>query len=310
MLLRPFLLVPISRFSLSEAVNSSWLQSTLFTARSFFLLIQRPSVFAVRPRLLVSVRNADEARSALLGGADIIDVKEPLNGSLGRASAAVTQQIAKTLDRPNVITPCSSNAGGNRGDSATIRTAELSLAMGEVTEWLADRGGLMLETQISLDLAAPQFLKLGLAELSSMNHCRSWQQAWLEVRGRLHGNHAWVAVAYADSERAGAPSIEQVCAAAIETHCSILLIDTFVKDDSTLLDWVDCARLQSLRTITLNANLQLALAGRVSAEQLSTLLPLAPDIVAVRGAVCANGVRTSMVDELLVRKFVASMQPL
>ena len=36
-------------------------------------------------KLLVSVRSADEAEVALEGGADIIDVKEPLHGSLGWA---------------------------------------------------------------------------------------------------------------------------------------------------------------------------------------------------------------------------------
>ena len=37
----------------------------------------------VFPRLLVSVRSAEEAREALAGGADIIDIKEPEGGSLG-----------------------------------------------------------------------------------------------------------------------------------------------------------------------------------------------------------------------------------
>ncbi|HOV52694.1 MAG TPA: (5-formylfuran-3-yl)methyl phosphate synthase, partial [Methanothrix sp.] len=34
-------------------------------------------------RLLVSPMNVTEARSALLGGADILDVKNPKEGSLG-----------------------------------------------------------------------------------------------------------------------------------------------------------------------------------------------------------------------------------
>ena len=36
-------------------------------------------------RLLVSVRNGQEAEAALAGGAHVIDVKEPARGSLGRA---------------------------------------------------------------------------------------------------------------------------------------------------------------------------------------------------------------------------------
>jgi uncharacterized protein (UPF0264 family) len=40
-------------------------------------------------RLLVSVANAAEARTALEGDADIIDVKDPSRGSLGMADASV-----------------------------------------------------------------------------------------------------------------------------------------------------------------------------------------------------------------------------
>ena len=36
-------------------------------------------------RLLVSVRNASEARAAINGGADVIDIKEPDHGPLGMA---------------------------------------------------------------------------------------------------------------------------------------------------------------------------------------------------------------------------------
>ena len=49
----------------------------------------RPSA---EPGLLVSVRSADEARVALAGGADLIDVKEP-RGSLGRADVDVIESV-------------------------------------------------------------------------------------------------------------------------------------------------------------------------------------------------------------------------
>src|SRR5438045_3353813 len=48
-------------------------------------------------RLLISVRNAEEAQVALRGGADLIDVKEPALGSLGRASAAIWTQVAHSV---------------------------------------------------------------------------------------------------------------------------------------------------------------------------------------------------------------------
>ena len=48
-------------------------------------------------KLLVSVRDADEARDALSVGVDLLDVKEPDQGSLGRAADDV---ITKELHLP------------------------------------------------------------------------------------------------------------------------------------------------------------------------------------------------------------------
>ena len=48
-------------------------------------------------RLLVSVRTAAEAQSALAGGADIIDIKEPNRGPMGQADAAIIQAITATV---------------------------------------------------------------------------------------------------------------------------------------------------------------------------------------------------------------------
>src|SRR5215210_2805353 len=44
-------------------------------------------------KLLVSVRSAAEASTALAAGADIIDAKEPSLGSLGPVSSAVLSEI-------------------------------------------------------------------------------------------------------------------------------------------------------------------------------------------------------------------------
>src|SRR5262245_5912278 len=49
------------------------------------------------PRLLVSVRSAAEAETALAGGAAVIDVKEPAYGPLGKASDRVIREVAKTV---------------------------------------------------------------------------------------------------------------------------------------------------------------------------------------------------------------------
>ena len=50
-----------------------------------------------RPGLLVSVRNANEARTALSAGADVIDVKEPNRGPLGAADIGEIAAIVEAV---------------------------------------------------------------------------------------------------------------------------------------------------------------------------------------------------------------------
>jgi hypothetical protein len=49
-------------------------------------------------KLLVSVVSADEARAALRGGADVIDVKDPAAGPLGAPSPAVVAGVVAAVD--------------------------------------------------------------------------------------------------------------------------------------------------------------------------------------------------------------------
>src|SRR5947209_15324965 len=48
-------------------------------------------------RLLVSVISAEEARRALAGGADIIDVKDPREGALGAPSPRVLSEVVRVV---------------------------------------------------------------------------------------------------------------------------------------------------------------------------------------------------------------------
>ena len=48
-------------------------------------------------RLLISVADAAEARIALEGDADIIDVKDPARGTLGSADSAVLREVVEVV---------------------------------------------------------------------------------------------------------------------------------------------------------------------------------------------------------------------
>lgn len=267
-------------------------------------------MFSGIPRLLVSVRNAKEALMAVRGGADIIDVKEPSKGSLGRASLENLLAIADVLRQQQ-----------QHSDRVRTEPVPLSVALGEVQEWSESSslfgsdlpvGSTSFSNEANDEICRaisglqPSYMKLGLSQVAAAGQQGRdrWRNSWIDVRCRFSGDHEWVAVAYADHQRAEAPTPDDVLEAALETNCSVLLIDTFVKDGTNLLDWLPVEEITSLRKATAAQGLQLALAGRVTLMDLPLLLPLQPDIIAVRGAVCESGERTAEVSELLVAEFM------
>jgi len=233
-------------------------------------------------QLLVSVRNAVEAIAAIEGLADIVDVKEPTHGSLGCATPEIIVEVAAAVRSQRDAAPA------------------LSLALGELAEW---REGERAPLHDAIATAKPQFLKLGLAGAGSLQDADSWIAEWQGVRDAISGQHVWVAVAYADHENAESPTAESVLRAAIETNCGILLIDTCSKNGTSLLDHLTLNQLLAIRRATSDHGLKLALAGRVTLSNLNLLLSIQADIIAVRGAVCENGDRTSSISRELVRQF-------
>lgn len=221
--------------------------------------------------LLVSVRSAAEAEMALSGGADLIDVKEPAQGSLGQASEAA---IAAVCTRVNGRRPVSAALG----------------------EWL--------EGQSRAVPAGVAFVKWGLAGCLRRP---GWKGALAETFDQVRRTNPHcspVAVSYADWELARAPDPEEVCQFACDQACGAFLIDTWSKDGRTLLDWLTCREIDRLCRRCRAAGVRVALAGSLGDEQIGRLRSIEPDWFAVRGAVCRDQLRTSVIDSNRVRALV------
>jgi len=224
--------------------------------------------------LLVSVRDVDEAQAALAGGADIIDVKEPRRGALGMADPAVISEIVACV-------------GGH---------APVSAALGELSEWTTGCGGSLMADGLSTALQRLSFVKLGLAGCRSQ---RDWFERWIGLRESIDAATAsalpWVAVAYADAERAAAPSIMDVIDAAVSTGCRGVLIDTFDKQSGSLFDCCSSDELRRFANAVRSEGLFIALAGRLSAAQVDRPELDDADVIGVRSAACAEGNRQQRV---------------
>jgi uncharacterized protein (UPF0264 family) len=225
-------------------------------------------------QLLVSVRSATEAEAALHGGASLIDVKEPAHGALGRAEDGIIEEVVRF-----VAGRCS-----------------VSAALGELT---ADAG----DAPCGLPLA---YVKWGLA-----GSANDWRRLLGNAMRRLAQHRSScraVAVAYADWRRARAPTPAEVCAFAVENAVGAFLVDTWSKDGSTLLDWLSLNEIEYLHERCRSAEVPIALAGSLGADEIRRLQPLRPDWFAVRGAVCQGRRRGRAVEESKVRQLAALLR--
>lgn len=216
--------------------------------------------------LLVSVRNAHEARAAVAGGADIIDVKEPLHGALGAAAPHVWREVRRAVgsDRP------------------------LSAALGELDQWELN--------DCRQSLSGFQFAKLGLAGCANRER---WVQDWQRALWELPDEVTRVAVAYADGQAARAPSLDDVITRGAELGCRVLLVDTYDKTQGGLFDHLACNELVPAIDLARHSGMQVVLAGSLSQQTIPLARTLSPDFIAVRGAAC-RGNRTDCIDASLV----------
>jgi uncharacterized protein (UPF0264 family) len=113
-------------------------------------------------------------------------------------------------------------------------------------------------------------------------------------------------VAYAEGKSVGAPTPDEVLVEAIRSACVGILVDTFDKDRPTAIDlgWSDFAAKARA------SGLFLALAGGLDEAAIDRLLPLEPDLFAVRGAACVGGDRRAAIDPSRVAKLVRQVRSL
>jgi uncharacterized protein (UPF0264 family) len=227
------------------------------------------------PELPVSVSTAAEAESALASGAGLIDVKEPERGSLGRADANIIRAVIRQV-------------AGRRAVSAALG------------EWQA--------TPIPFHGTGLCFAKWGL---SGCGNDPTWPEQLRLAAGRLAETAPGcrpVAVAYADAARAAAPPVREVAAFAKQVGWDVLLMDTWHKDGSTLLDWLPYSEVAAVVRDCRQAGVRVALAGSLGLKQIQQLALLAPDWFAVRTAACREGRRDQPICSERVRRLVEAIE--
>lgn len=214
-------------------------------------------------KLLVSVTSPAEALLALEAGADIIDLKNPLQGALGALPVDVVRAAVTLID-------------GRRITSAT--TGDLPME----PQLIHDAVVAMADTGVDI-------IKIGLfGDVEANRQCIQALQSAIKER-----KLAVVAVMMADL----APDFSLLPDLRQSGFWGVML-DTAHKDGRHLLTHFDLEQLQNF--IDQAEGMQTGLAGSLKKEHLLQLIKMKPSYLGVRGAVCEGFDRVAQLSKTQV----------
>lgn len=217
--------------------------------------------------MLASVSGGEEALSALAAGADLIDFKNPASGALGALL-------------PDTVRAAVARLRGRVATSATL---------GDLPDPSAWRSAVRTMHATGVD-----YLKLGLFPAADIAD-RVASLRPLTRESRL------VVVLFADHD----PDFDLL--PAIRAAGSIgVMLDTADKHAGRLTDHLDATCLAEFVRRARAVGLLTGLAGSLRLEDIPRLLPLAPDYLGFRGALC-GGDRRATLDPVALGRVRAAM---
>ena len=231
-------------------------------------------------RLLVSVVSASEARRALAGGADIVDVKDPGEGALGAPAPRVLSEVVEAV-------------GGR---------APVSAALGDLPD-LPHTAALAARGAVACGAA---YVKVGLRGVRDLDRAVAMMSA---VAGAVGPQTAVIAAAYADAGALDPAALAPAWLPELVERTGIAgaLVDTCVKDGRGLYAWMSELELAHLIARTRAVGGSFGIAGQLRVGELRRV---DADVVGVRSAVCRGGDRSAQLDTDLVAAAVASLRTL
>ncbi|HIQ38963.1 MAG TPA: (5-formylfuran-3-yl)methyl phosphate synthase [Methanothermococcus okinawensis] len=230
-------------------------------------------------RILISPKDIEEAKEAIEGGADIIDVKNPLEGSLGANFPWVIKEIRDITPKDRLV-------------SATV---------GDVPY----KPGTVALAAVGAAISGADYIKVGLYGTRSYREAVDVMNKVVKAVKEIDENKIVVAAGYADAYRVGAVDPLVIPKVARDSGCDVAMLDTAVKDGKRLFDHLNKELLSEFVEEVHNYGLKCALAGSIRKEDIPVLKEIGCDIVGIRGAACTKGdrnngkIKKELVEELV-----------
>ena len=216
--------------------------------------------------MLASVSSLSEARIVFAAGADIIDLKNPSSGALGAVSCKTASEVVRFLSGRCLV-------------SATIGDLPMQvLTVRKAIKQMSKTGVDFIKIGLFDSVLSDDFLKL-------LDSC---YKEGLQI----------VLVLFADR----APDIDQIFSQLTRTRITGIMLDTAGKQSGRLTDVVDYFYLEKFVRQAKDMDLLSGLAGSLQHLDIERILPLTPDYLGFRGALCQQGQRNNEIDPAAVEQ--------
>ncbi len=232
-------------------------------------------------KLLVSPMNLEEAKAAVRGGADIIDVKNPKEGSLGANFPWVIHEVRSVIGD----LPLSATIGDFEFKPGTASLAALGAAH-----------------------AGADFVKIGLFGIRTVDEATEILECVNKAVKGFDPEKKVVASSYSDYKRLGILPPFELPAIGKKVGVDVVMLDTGIKDGKSTFEFLSEDELKGFVQEAQNLGLLVALAGSIGFGDIEAVKRIDPDILGVRGVVC-GGDRNAVIQEELVRDLKDRLAP-
>ncbi len=227
-------------------------------------------------KLLVSPINVEEANICKLGGADIIDVKNTKEGSLG----ANFPWMIKAVKNIAGFTPVSATIGDFNYKPGTASLAALGAAV-----------------------SGAEYIKVGLYDIQTREQALDMLTNIVRSVKDYDEDKKVVASGYADYKRINSINPLDLPAIGRVANVDVVMIDTGIKDGHSTFEFLSELQLTDFVTNTRNLGLKSAVAGTIKFENIPALKRIQPDIIGVRGCLC-GGDRNSVIRKEFIERMI------
>ncbi len=227
-------------------------------------------------KLLISPMDKEEALEAIRGGADIIDIKNPEEGSLGASYPWIVDEIKRIC-----------------------KDIETSATLGDVK----DSFGLVSLGAYALSNIGVDYIKVGFLVKDfdkAVKLARSVKKSIKFSKGKSK----LILAGYGDYKEILSINPIELIDVAKTVGADGVMIDTYQKSGKNLLNFMKYDEISNFVKKAKENGLIVALAGSLGKNEILTLKNLKPDVFGVRGAVCIGG-RLGRISSKLVRELKA-----